>query len=131
MTRYFQFTVLVTAVLYSTFFFLPYIWQYIYSEDISYLLSAAGTGGIIDPQSSFPYIYSMVYVLSLLGLYLYKKLAKWLFCSLTAFNFLVSPYILGLYVTMYFDASIGYLLTLCEGALILMLFSDDVIKKLK
>jgi hypothetical protein len=32
---------------------------------------------------------------------------------------------------MYFDASIGYLLTLCEGALILMLFSDDVIKKLK
>jgi len=131
MTKHFQTTVLITAVLYTAFFFLPSIWQHIYAEEVIYILSLSGTGGMLEPTHPFQYIYSVLYAVSLLGLYTYKKLAKWLFCILIAFNLLVSPYVLGVSVSIYLDMSIGYLLTLFEGALLLMLFSDEVSSKLK
>ncbi|MDN7125510.1 hypothetical protein [Pseudidiomarina terrestris] len=131
MTKHFQTTVLITAALYTVFFFMPYIWQHIYAEEVVYILSASGTGGMLEPTNPFPYIYSVLYVVSLLGLYTFKKFAKWLFSILIAFNLLVSPYVLGVSVSIYLDMSIGYLLTLFEGALILMLFSDEISGKLK
>ncbi|MCL1144171.1 hypothetical protein [Shewanella gaetbuli] len=131
MTKHFQNTVLITAALYTAFFFMPYLWQHIYAEEVVYILSAAGTGGMLEPTNPFSYVYSMLYVLSLLGLYTYKKLAKWLFSIIIAFNLLISPYVLGFSVGIYLDASIGYLLSLFEGALILMLFSDEINRKLR
>ena len=93
MTKHFQTTVLITAVLYTAFFFLPSIWQHIYAEEVVHILSVSGAGGMLEPTHPFHYIYSVLYAVSLLGLYTYKKLAKWLFCILIAFNLLVSPYV--------------------------------------
>ncbi|MFC0445665.1 hypothetical protein ACFOD1_06315 [Pseudidiomarina halophila] len=131
MTKHFQTTVLITAALYTAFFFMPYMWSHIYAEEVVYILSASGSGGMLESNNPFPYVYSTLYVLSLLGLYTYRKLAKWLFSIIIAFNLLISPYVLGFSVSIYLDMSIGYLLTLFEGALILMLFSDEINSKLK
>ncbi|MDT7526849.1 hypothetical protein NOG12_12275 [Pseudidiomarina sp. GXY010] len=131
MSKYFRITILITAVLYTAFFFMPYLWQHIYTEEVVYILAASGTGGMLEPTNPFPYIYSVLYVLSLIGLYTYKKLAKWLFFIIIIFNLLIGPYLLGFSVSIYLDMSIGYLLSLFEGALMLMLFSKEVNSKLK
>ena len=131
MTRYFQTTVIITAALYTAFFLMPQVWHHIYADEVVYILSMSGTGGMLEPTNPFPYIYSMLYILSLLGLYTYRTIAKWLFSMLIAYNLLVSPYVMGVSVSIYLDTSIGYLLTLFEGALILMLFSDEIKAKLK
>lgn len=130
MTRHFQTTVIITAALYTAFFFMPQIWHHIYAEEVVNILSMSGTGGTLESTSPIPYIYSMLYILSLLGLYTYRTAAKWLFIILIAYNFLVSPYLTGISVSMYLDTSIGYLLTLFEGALIVMLYSDGIEAKL-
>ncbi|MBY6064112.1 hypothetical protein [Pseudidiomarina sediminum] len=131
MTKYFPKAVLMTAALYAVFFFLPYSWQFIYAEEIVYVLSTNGVGAVLESPNLFLTIYSILYVLSLLGLYSYKKWAKWLFIALIAFQLLIAPYVLGISVSVYLDMSLGYLLSLFEGALLLMLFSDEISSKLK
>lgn len=131
MAKYFQPTILLVAILYTVFFFLPYAWQWMYSEEVVYLLSASGSGGIVGLNSLFPYLYSGLYIISLVGLYSYRKAAKWFFTAIIGFNLLLSPYILGLSVAIYFDGTIGYLLTLTEGALLIMMHSKDVGHKFK
>ncbi len=131
MSKYFQLTILLVAILYTALFFTPYAWQWMYSDEIINVLAASGSGGIFELNSPFPYLYSGLYIISLVGLYSYRKAAKWLYTAIIGFNLFISPYILGFSVAIYFDATIAYLLTLLEGGLLVMLYSKDVSDEFK
>lgn len=123
--------VLLMAITYSIFFFLPYLWPQIYSGETQAFLNLAGLDGKFDMSGSMPYIISIAYLFSYVGLYYFHPIGRIVFTALVIFNLTLGSYILGYSATAYLDTSIGYLLTLLEGGILILIYLTEISNKFK
>ena len=131
MVKIYRNAVLLIAITYTLFFFLPYLWPHIYSGDSMAFLSLGGLGSTVDLSGSFPFIVSVLYIFSYVGLYYFHPLSRLLFTGMVIFNLTCAPFVFGYSATAYLDTSIGYLLTLLEGAILVMIYLTEISGRFK
>ena len=127
----YQNSVLLLAISYTVFFFLPYAWPYIYANQTVDFLALAGFNGKVDLAGPLPFLIGMFYIISYVGLYYFHPAGRLLFTALVIFNLTLAPYVLGYYATAYLDSAIGYLVTLLEGCVLYMVYFTDISGKFK
>ena len=64
MTKIYQATIVLLALTYTAFFFMPYIWQYMYSDETIFFLGIAGTASSVDLSGPLLYLLSAFYLIS-------------------------------------------------------------------
>jgi len=129
MTKVYRSIVLLMAVVYTFYFFLPYFWAQIYNEETLYFLSLGGSSSSVDMSGPFPFLIAIVYLLSYLGLYNFHTGARILFTCLVCFSILIAPFIFGYSASAYLDSSVGYLFSLLEGAVLVMVYLTEISNK--
>jgi hypothetical protein len=123
MNKLFQYLVITSILLQAIWYFLPYSWGYIYTEEQLTLLSWHGHESYFDIYGPLPYLITSLYLVAFIGLFIFKKWGRNLFLALTVFTifpiwgFLVSPAI---------DGSIGYLISLVDGAILSIAYLTTV-----
>ena len=125
MTSIFSRLVIASAVTYTAWFFIPFAWGYLYDYSILDLLVWNSFGSKVNVNGPIPYIVGLVYVASYFGLLSYKPWGRTLFVVLAIFNIVSTP-LWGLQVVGTYDASLGYLVSVLDGAIITMAYLTSV-----
>lgn len=117
MKKTFQLIIIASLVLQAVWLILPFSWEYIYHGDQLELLSWNTYGAFINTSGIAPYLMFAVYIISSAGLFTLKKWGRVLFLCLTVFSIIGTP-IWGISVSPPLDSSIGYIVSLCDGAIL-------------
>jgi hypothetical protein len=129
MIRIFRVLIVATLLLQIVWFILPYGWTYLYEGDAITLLSWNNYGAYIDHNGYLPYLIVVAYIAASVGLMLFKKWARVLFLCLTIGTIVLTPF-LGFTVTPALDASIGYIVSLADGAILALAYFTSVANEL-
>jgi len=117
MKKVFKLIIVISLALQFVWLLLPLSWEYMYQGEQLGLLKWHTYGALIDASSLIPYFIFTIYIVSSAGLFFLKKWGRILFLCLTIFSILSTP-IWGLSVTPALDNSIGYIVSLCDGAIL-------------
>ena len=124
MKNLFRVLVIVSISIYLVWFLLPHFWHLLHTPEEVNLLNYNGYG---ESFNTLPIIYttSVLYIISAIGLFIFKRWARTLFLGLTAFSVAVGPF-MGWSVQTGFEASINNLAILCDGAVIFMSYFSSM-----
>lgn len=129
--RFYRNMIVFTALVYLINMVLPWLWFYIYSESTLLFFNLRGA----NPQLNFPiianYLFQLTYIACFVGLYYFVAVARTLFTLLILFNLLVGSFFLGYSASAFLDTAVGYLLSLLEGATLVMIYCSSVALKFK
>lgn len=131
MIKIYKNIILLMAMTYSLFFFMPYLWPQIYSVEVQTFLNLSGLNSKIDMTGPLAYIISFVYIFSYIGLFYFHPIGRIVFTALVIFNLTLGSYILGYSATAYLDTSFGYLLTLLEGGVLMIIYFTEISTEFK
>ena len=125
MNKIFRIAILVAALCAASWYALPYLWPSLYDTESLEAFSWNGYGQIIPTNEAVPYLTTLLYFISLLGMYLYKNWARVLFLLLNIFYIAISPFY-GISVSGPVDAIPGQLGTLANGFLIAIAYLTGI-----
>lgn len=125
MQKIFKIMVVAYIALYSAWYFLPYAWLDLYDQQARDLLAWNGYGAKFDIYGPVSYAVGMAFLVSTLGLLFYKKWARIGYLSMTLLNAALVPF-MGVAIQGSYDTTIGYILTLINGAIIAMMYLNSV-----
>lgn len=117
--------VLATLVSYIVLLTLPYTWEYYYSPAVMNILSWWGYGSILDLYGYIPYAFALSYLVSLSGMYFYKKWSRSLFLFTSILSILSSP-MWGVYIMPNIDAIFAHINGLGSGAVLALAYFSEV-----
>jgi hypothetical protein len=98
---------------------LPYSWPYLYDEDTVNALNGNGWGSLIDIYGPTPWLILFVYVGICFGLLRFNRWARKGHLFFGVATGLHSP-IWGIGVSVGLDSVVGYFMTLCNGAVLVL-----------
>jgi hypothetical protein len=127
---FFQKLVLLIIALYLIYMLIPYGWQYIYSEETLNALAWNGYGGIVNIFGPVPYVFAAFLLVSLAGLYKFKKWGRTCFMLYAISVGMLSP-IFGLGVTAGIDGIVSYFFTFLSGFIISVSYFSSISNEFK
>jgi hypothetical protein len=124
----FRGTVVASVVLFSIWFLLPHMWQYIYSDDELNLLKWTGYGSFIENSEVVGYIFAIIYLVLAGGLYFFRSWArKGLFVYMAA-TIILSP-AWGIAIQGGYDILFGQLVILSQSFLLFAAYFTSISNK--
>lgn len=130
MKLFFQKLVLGIAALYVIYILIPFTWHYIYSEEILNALAWNGYGGLINSYGLVPYFFAVFFLVSLLGIYKFKRWARSCFTAYVFASGISLPF-WGLTVIGGVDGTISYFITLASGFILALSYFSSVNEEFK
>jgi len=131
MVKIYKNTVLLMAITYTLFSFLPYLWPYIYSVETQTFLNLSGLDSQVELSGLLSFLIPALYIISCIGLYHFHPLGRTVFTVLIFINLTLGSFFLGFSATAYLDTSIGYLLSLLEGGVLMVIYLTEISKEFK
>lgn len=131
MVRIYKNAILLLVSVYVLYMFMPFFWPYLYSEQTRTFLDFSGIDAVITFSSLQAYIISFFYLLFCAGLYKFSSVARVGYTILVVLNLTIGAFGFGYSASAYLDTSIGYLVSLLEGAILAMIYTSDIAKKFK
>lgn len=129
MVRVYRNAILLLVSVYVLYMYMPFFWPYLYSEQTQTFLDFSGIDAVITFSSLQAYIISFFYLLFCAGLYKFSSVARVGYTILVVLNLTIGAF--GYSASAYLDTSIGYLISLLEGAILAMIYTTDIAKKFK
>jgi len=123
MKKLFQYIVITSLLLQVVLSFIFYASEYMYDEKELQLLSYHGANGFLNTAGVIPYIVFFGYIISSIGLLYFKKWALNLFLGITVISALP---IWGIMVILPIENTLGYLLSLADGAIFAIAYLTSV-----
>lgn len=98
----------------------------LYSPEVIQLLNFSGSFALVDNLFLIALFMLVLYFIACIGLFFYQPWARVLFFIIVTFNITLGGVFFGVGITYYLSASIGYVLTLSEGAVLYMLLQTEI-----
>ena len=127
MREHFKNIVLANFIIYVIWFLIPYV-DINLSQDEYDALSWSGLGAIYEGSVYIDYAFFLIYGITTLGLIYFKYWSRPLFLIVSISDFVFSS-ISGVAVILPVDGTVGYLLTLTDGAILYMLYFTKISQK--
>jgi hypothetical protein len=131
MVRLYKNAILLLVSVYVLYLLMPFFWPYLYSEQTQIFLGFAGVDAVFTFSGIQIFIIPCFYILFCAGLYKFSSGARIGYTILVLMNLTIGAFGLGYSASAYLDTSIGYLLSLLEGAILAMIYTTDIAKKFK
>jgi len=128
MNKFFQKLVIAFITLYMIWYALPYFWHYYNDYQAQDLLSWSGYKSLLNVNGWSTSIISVAYLISAIGLLFLKKWARSLFLITTIFTMLP---LWGYIVSPAVDGSIGFAISLIQGALLTLAYLTNLSNEFK
>ncbi|RBP48944.1 hypothetical protein [Arenicella xantha] len=120
----FRKVVLVTMTAYCVLLVLPYLWTSFYSKQVLSVLAWWGYGGLISIYGVVPYVFVAAMLVSLTGLYFFKRWARTMFALTMLAIGIVSP-LFGLAIAPSFDTLFAHVFGLGCGAILALSYLSE------
>ncbi len=125
MKEIFQKIILAVGCFYLLYIALPFFWLEIYDQETLEVLNWHGYGGLLDIYGPIPYIFACALLISLVGLYQFKRWGRTIFMLVTIISGVVSP-LWGLQTMGYFDSLPAYFVSIGSGAILAMSYFSSI-----
>jgi len=130
MDKLYKFLIVFGSAGYIIWFFQPYNILEIYDLEVFDILSMAGYGSLDINWNAISYITLSLYLFSAVGMWFYINWARNLFLIITVVTVVMTA-TGGVSVETSIDATLSYLISLSDGALLFMCYFSSVSEKYK
>ena len=129
-TRLFRSLIILSSVTYLIFFFHPYYTYQLEDLAVSIRYTNAETIAELYIQNYLPFIILFLYIVSAVLLFFFIKVARLLFVLTIALGLVTTP-VSGFSVLSGWDSLLSSIGTLCDGAVLYMLFFSSVAERFR
>lgn len=109
-------------------FLLPSVDGYFLSDETNYILGAQGYGAILPIPVRISWMVFFINLAVAPGLWFFCLSARWVYVSIIIFFVAVKP-LAGVQVETSLSSFIGYIMTLADGALLILSFTSPIRQK--